>query len=93
MRNYIDELEREVSHGNSMKAAAEMWMARAQAAERELAMMRIALVHAAGGKIVVGMETMHDLPNLEVKWTERPDICATEFVTCNRNHTEGRTDG
>ncbi len=61
--NYIDELEREKAHSDTMKAAAQMWMNRTQEAQRQI----IALVHGAGGQIKVAPDTLYELPHLTLE--------------------------
>lgn len=75
--NYIEELEREKAHSDAMSAAALMWMEKAKALER----MIFALVHAAGGRINVPLETMHMLPRLELVMSEDPSNYLLEFRT------------
>lgn len=77
--NLIDELEREKTHADNMAAAAQMWMHKAQEYERVIA----ALVHATGGRITVGLETMHIIPELELIKFEDPDKFAVVFETRN----------
>lgn len=60
--NYIDELEREKAHADQMADMAQLWMDRAQWAERTLAVV----VKAAGGKVVVPRDDLIDGPRLEL---------------------------
>lgn len=56
--NLIDELEREVSHSGTMRAAAEYWMGRAIESERALALA----VFAAGGKVEIFHDHLEQAP-------------------------------
>lgn len=70
--NLVDELEREKAHSDGMKAAAEMWMAKALQLERDMLHSRMALVEAAGGEIVLSRTALGDLPGLELIMHEEP---------------------
>lgn len=60
--NLINELESEKAHSDAMKAAAEMWMRKAQDSERTIAN----LVLAAGGRIDVYMHQIEDGHDIEL---------------------------
>jgi secreted Zn-dependent insulinase-like peptidase len=67
--NLIQELEREKAHGDTMTAAAELWMEKAKDAEHKLAIA----VLAAGCEIVVRREHMEDADRIELVTMERHD--------------------
>ncbi len=87
--NYIDELEREKNHADSMAAAAEMWMHRALQAEKNEAHLVAALVHAAGGKIEVSLSTLTKVPNLELT----RDHCPANMIWTFRTRAAPATVG
>lgn len=60
--NYIDELEREKAHGDAMKAAAALWMHRAEQLEHTIAVLTL----AAGGEIVVNLNDVEPMDRLEL---------------------------
>ena len=75
MADLIDELEREKSYADNMAAMAQLWMEKAQAAERTLAI----LVYAAGGEIRVYQDHLRDAPDLELVRETRPEDMSARF--------------
>jgi hypothetical protein len=76
MTSLVDELEREVAHSDFMKAMAQHWMQRAQDAERTLAIV----IHAAGGKVVVYSDHLHDARKLEMIRFKQAHDMTTHFI-------------
>lgn len=77
MSNLIDELEREKSHSDHMAGMAQLWMRRAQDAERTLAIA----VHAAGDKVVVYRDHLYHANDLELIRVERPEDMSVHLIT------------
>lgn len=67
-----DDLLREAAYAARMSELAQYWMARAQNAERRQLQVAAMLVHAAGGSIELGIETMGIAPELELIREENP---------------------
>lgn len=79
--NLIDELEREKAHSDGMKAAAEMWMRKAQDAQRTIAN----LVLAAGGRIDVYLHQLQDIDEIDMVMEEDLANFAITFRARRKN--------